>query len=77
MPLEPRPGLRGVPWPERAAAAQVESPAGPLVLVSAYVPQARIVHHGGEAARKGAKHIAWFAASAWRFFTRHGWRADA
>jgi exodeoxyribonuclease III len=41
MPLEPRPGLRGVPWPERAAAAQVESPAGPLVLVSAYVPQAR------------------------------------
>ena len=40
----------------------------------AYVPQARIVHHGGEAARKGVKHIAWFARSAWRFFARHGWR---
>lgn len=40
----------------------------------AYVPQARIVHHGGEAARKGWRHVLWFAASAWRFFRRHGWR---
>lgn len=40
----------------------------------AYVPQARIRHHGGEASRKGARHVAWFAASAWRFFARHGWR---
>ena len=40
----------------------------------AYVPQARIVHHGGEAARKGVRHIAWFVRSAWRFFARHGWR---
>ena len=40
----------------------------------AYVPRARIVHHGGEAARKGLKHIAWFVRSAWRFFARHGWR---
>jgi GT2 family glycosyltransferase len=40
----------------------------------AYVPQARIVHHGGEAARKGLRHIAWFVRSAWRFFARHGWR---
>jgi GT2 family glycosyltransferase len=40
----------------------------------AYVPQARVVHHGGEAARKGWRHVAWFVASAWRFFTRHGWR---
>jgi GT2 family glycosyltransferase len=40
----------------------------------AYVPQARITHHGGDAARKGARHIAWFVASAWRFFSRHGWR---
>ena len=40
----------------------------------AYVPQARITHHGGEAARKGARHIAWFVTSAWRFFSRHGWR---
>jgi GT2 family glycosyltransferase len=40
----------------------------------AYVPQARIVHHGGDAARKGLRHIAWFVRSAWRFFARHGWR---
>ena len=40
----------------------------------AYVPQARIVHHGGEAARKGARHVGWFVASAWKFFARHGWR---
>lgn len=40
----------------------------------AYVPAARIVHHGGEAARKGWRHVAWFARSAWRFFSRHGWK---
>ena len=40
----------------------------------AYVPQARIVHHGGAAARKGLRHVAWFVRSAWRFFARHGWR---
>jgi GT2 family glycosyltransferase len=40
----------------------------------AYVPRARIVHHGGEAARKGVRHVAWFVGSAWRFFARHGWR---
>ena len=40
----------------------------------AYEPAARIVHHGGEAARKGARHIGWFVRSAWRFFSRHGWK---
>jgi GT2 family glycosyltransferase len=40
----------------------------------AYVPEARIVHHGGEAARKGPRHIAWFVRSAWRFFATHGWK---
>lgn len=40
----------------------------------AFVPQARILHHGGEASRKGLRHVAWFAASAWRFFARHGWK---
>lgn len=43
----------------------------------AYVPQARIVHHGGEAARKGWRHVSWFVASAWCFFRRHGWRFRA
>jgi len=40
----------------------------------AYVPEARIVHHGGEASRKGWRHVAWFVTSAWRFFARHGWK---
>ena len=40
----------------------------------AYVPQARIVHHGGDASRKGWRHVAWFVTSAWRFFRRHGWK---
>jgi len=42
----------------------------------AYVPRARIVHHGGGASRKGPRHVAWFMASAWRFFARHGWRVS-
>jgi len=40
----------------------------------AYVPQARIVHHGGEASRKGLRHVSWFVRSAWRFFAIHGWK---
>ncbi|MEO5694468.1 MAG: glycosyltransferase family 2 protein [Usitatibacter sp.] len=40
----------------------------------AYVPEARIVHHGGEASRKGLRHVAWFTRSAWRFFATHGWK---
>jgi GT2 family glycosyltransferase len=40
----------------------------------AYEPAARIVHHGGHAARKGVRHVLWFAASAFKFFSRHGWR---
>jgi GT2 family glycosyltransferase len=40
----------------------------------AYEPAARIVHHGGGAARKGLRHVLWFVASAFRFFSRHGWR---
>ena len=40
----------------------------------AYAPDVRIVHHGGEASRKGLRHVAWFTRSAWRFFSRHGWK---
>jgi GT2 family glycosyltransferase len=40
----------------------------------AYVPQARILHHGGDASRKGLRHVGWFVRSAWRFFARHGWK---
>jgi GT2 family glycosyltransferase len=39
-----------------------------------YVPAVRIVHYGGHTARKGLAHIRMFAASAWRFFRKHGWR---
>lgn len=40
----------------------------------AYVPQVRIVHAGGDAARKGWRHIVLFAKSAFRFYHKHGWR---
>lgn len=40
----------------------------------AYVPEFRIVHHGGLAARKGWRHVAFFVRSAVRFFRTHGWR---
>jgi GT2 family glycosyltransferase len=44
------------------------------VAQSAYLPSFRVVHHGGGAARKGWKHIAWFVRSAFRFYGKHGWR---
>jgi GT2 family glycosyltransferase len=40
----------------------------------AWVPAVRITHHGGNAARKGWRHIALFARSAVAFFNRHGWK---
>ena len=40
----------------------------------AFVPAARIVHYGGDTARKGPRHISWFLRSAWRFFATHGWK---
>ncbi len=41
---------------------------------SAYVPAVRIVHHGGGAAKKGPRHIAYYLRSAARFYHKHGWR---
>lgn len=40
----------------------------------ALVPRVRIVHLGGNAARKGLRHIALFLRAATMFFNRHGWR---
>ena len=40
----------------------------------ARVPDVRIVHFGGGAARKGFDHVAMFARSAWIFYRKHGWR---
>ena len=39
-----------------------------------YYPDMKIVHHGGDAARKGLRHIAMFTNSAAKFFNKHGWR---
>jgi GT2 family glycosyltransferase len=39
-----------------------------------YVPTARILHHGGDAAKKGWRHVVYFMRSARRFFARHGWK---
>jgi GT2 family glycosyltransferase len=44
------------------------------VTKTAYLPSFQVVHHGGGAARKGWKHIGWFARSALRFYNKHGWR---
>lgn len=40
----------------------------------AYVPAAKIIHHGGNASRKGVRHIFLFVRSALIFFNKHGWR---
>jgi hypothetical protein len=40
----------------------------------AYVSRVRIVHHGGDAAKKGGTHVRLFLASAFRFFRTHGWK---
>jgi len=40
----------------------------------AYVPAVKIVHFGGGASRKGWQHIKMFAASAFKFYSRFGWR---
>jgi GT2 family glycosyltransferase len=39
-----------------------------------YAPAVRVRHHGGGAARKGFAHIRMFAASAFRFYNRFGWK---
>ena len=39
-----------------------------------YLPSMKIIHHGGQAARKGPLHIAFFMRSAIRFFNKHGWQ---
>jgi hypothetical protein len=44
------------------------------VTQSAYLPDVRVVHHGGRAAAKGVRHVAYFARSAVRFFNKHGWK---
>lgn len=40
----------------------------------AYVPKIKIVHFGGQAAKKGIGHIILFARSMYAFFNMHGWR---
>lgn len=39
-----------------------------------YLPRMRLVHFGGNAARKSWLHVRLFAAGAIRFFNRHGWK---
>lgn len=40
----------------------------------AYLPAMQIVHHGGNSATKGLRHIRMFLRSGWRFFNTWGWR---
>ena len=37
-------------------------------------PRVTLIHHGGNAAKKGAGHLKLFLRSAFRFFNSHGWR---
>lgn len=39
-----------------------------------YFPGSRIVHYGGNAARKGLRHFLHFSASALRFYHQYGWK---
>lgn len=40
----------------------------------AYTPDVSIIHYGGNAAKKGSRHIFLFVRSAVTFFNQHGWR---
>ena len=39
-----------------------------------YVPAVRIIHFGGDAAKKGRRHVGMFIRSAVTFFSHHGWK---
>lgn len=39
-----------------------------------YLPEMRVRHYGGETARKGLRHVAYFLRAGLRFFHRYGWR---
>ncbi len=45
-----------------------------MVSKIAYVPSVKIIHYGGNAARKGFKHIYYFSRSSITFFNRFGWK---
>lgn len=40
----------------------------------AYVPQVRITHYGGHAARKGPRHVKMFVTAAFKFYNKNGWK---
>lgn len=42
--------------------------------LSGYSAKVRIRHAGGGAARKGLRHLVYFAQSAVKFYNKHGWR---
>ena len=39
-----------------------------------FVPSVKIMHHGGQCARKGLLHVVMFMASGYKFFQKNGWR---
>jgi len=39
-----------------------------------YLTEVKIIHYGGQTAKKGLWHIKLFCQSAWQFFNLHGWR---
>ena len=39
-----------------------------------YLPEMKIVHYGGQSAKKGMRHIRYFISSGIKFFNKHGWK---
>ena len=39
-----------------------------------YLPEMKLVHYGGHAAKKSWEHVRMFGAGAIRFFNKHGWK---
>lgn len=39
-----------------------------------YAPAIEVTHYGGNTARKGMNHIWMFCRSAWKFFSKNGWK---
>ena len=39
-----------------------------------YLPEMKLLHYGGHAAKKSWAHVRMFAAGAIRFFNKHGWK---
>ena len=47
---------------------------GQIFEQATYLPDMKLVHYGGHAAKKSWAHVRMFGAGAIRFFNKHGWK---